>query len=308
MEAVLATKPDCLVYCAMGDTRPIGGDADVMRGLSAGVNVVGSAPGGLQFPWGGLVPDKYIEKVEAAARQGNSSVFITGVDPGFATDLVPFALAGTCQRIEQIRTMEIADYATYDGDEVMSEVMGFGKPLDQPGLLFQPGVLAAAWGTAIRMLAAGLGIEIDEITESYELEPAPEDIEVAAGTIAKGTVAAMRFEINGMVRGQARRRRRAHHPGAGRPATGLGATGAAGRLVPRRDHRRTLVRRRHLSDKQPRRSQLRGDPGGRRADRQRDPRRRGGAAGPPHHAGHAAGDRERCLTDPQMRSSASTLA
>ena len=202
MEAVLASRPDCLVYCAMGDIRTKEATLEVCAALSAGVNVVRSAPGGLQFPWRGLVPDKYIEKVEAAARQGNSSVFITGVDPGFATDLVPFALAGTCQRIEQIRTMEIADYATYDGDIVMSWVMGFGKPLDQPGLLFQQGTLAAAWGTAIHMLAAGLGVEVDEITESYELEPAPEDIEVAVGTIAKGTVAAMRFEINGMVRGK----------------------------------------------------------------------------------------------------------
>ena len=202
MGEVLATQPDCLVYCAMGDTRPIEATRDVMAALSAGVNVVGSSPGGLQFPWGGALPDKAIAKVEAAAQQGNSSVFITGVDPGFVTDLVPFALAGTCQRIEQVRTMEIADYATYDGVEVMSMVMGFGNPLDQPGLLFFPGVLAAAWGTAIRTLGAGLGVEIDEITEHYELEPAPEDIEVATGVIAEGTVAAMRFEINGMVDGK----------------------------------------------------------------------------------------------------------
>ncbi|MGB3481499.1 MAG: diacylglycerol kinase [Mycobacterium sp.] len=202
LDEALATGPDCLVYTAMGDTRPVEATRDVVAALAAGVNVVGSAPGGLQFPWG-VVPGKVIERVESAAQQGNATVFITGVDPGFATDLMPFALAGTCQRIEQIRTMEIADYASYDGTEVMSAVMGFGNPIDQPGLLLLPGVLGAAWGTAIRMLGAGLGVEIDEITENYELEPAPEDIEVASGVIAKGTVAAMRFEINGMVDGRA---------------------------------------------------------------------------------------------------------
>lgn len=202
MEQVLAAKPECLVYCAMGDTRPIEATRDVIEALAAGINVVGSAPVGLQYPWDGTMPDKAIAKVEAAAQQGNSSVFITGVDPGFVTDLVPFALAGTCQRIEQVRTMEIADYATYDGAEVMSVVMGFGNPLERPGLLFLPGVLTAAWGTGIRMLGAGLGVEIEEITEHFELEPAPEDIEVATGVIAKGTVAAMRFEIRGMVGGK----------------------------------------------------------------------------------------------------------
>jgi hypothetical protein len=201
LDGVLASAPDCLVYCAMGDTRPVEAMRDVCAALAAGINVVGSAPGGLQFPWG-VMPDKAIARVENAARQGDSSVFITGVDPGFATDLVPFALAGTCQRIHQVRTMEIADYATYDGEEVMSIVMGFGNPIDQPGMLLLPGILSAAWGTAIRMLGAGLGVEIDEITENYELEPAPEDIEVASGVIEKGTVAAMRFEINGMVDGK----------------------------------------------------------------------------------------------------------
>ena len=201
MDDAIAAAPDCLVYCAMGDTRPVEATRDVMAALAAGINVVGSAPGGLQFPWGAM-PEKAIARVEEAARQGNSSVFITGVDPGFASDLVPFAVASTCQRIDQIKTMEIADYATYDGTEVMSIVMGFGNPIDQPGMLFLPGILGAAWGTAIKMLAAGLGVEVDEITESYELEPAPEDIEVATGVIAKGTVAAMRFEINGMVGGR----------------------------------------------------------------------------------------------------------
>ena len=116
---------------------------DVLRILAAGVNVVGSALVVLQFPWR-LMPEKYIARMEEAARQGNSSLFITGVDPGFANDLIPFALAGTCQSIEQVRCMEIADYATYDGAVVMFDVMGFGQPLDEVPILFQPGVLSIA--------------------------------------------------------------------------------------------------------------------------------------------------------------------
>jgi hypothetical protein len=161
--------------------------------------VVGSSPGLLQYPWG-VMPEKYIARVEDAARQGNSSLFINGVDPGFINDLIPFALAGTCQRIEQVRCMEIADYATYDGSEVM-HYMGFGRPLDDMPMLLQPGVLSIAWGAAIRQLAAGLGIELDGITESYQREPAPEDFDIAVGRVAKGTMAALQFEIRGMVNG-----------------------------------------------------------------------------------------------------------
>jgi hypothetical protein len=199
LDVVLATAPECVVYCAMGDTRLPEAMADVMRILAAGINVVGSSPGLLQYPWG-VMPDKYIARIEDAAQQGNSSIFINGVDPGFINDLIPFALAGTCQRVEQVRCMEIADYASYDGAEVM-HYMGFGQPLDDIPMLLQPGILSIAWGTAIRQLAAGLGIEVDEITESYQREPAPEDFDIAVGRVAKGTLAALQFEIRGMVDG-----------------------------------------------------------------------------------------------------------
>jgi 2,4-diaminopentanoate dehydrogenase len=201
LDAIIAGKPDCIVYCAMGDTRLPDAMADVRKILAAGIDVVGSGLGVLQYPWQ-VIPDKYIQRIEDAAREGNSTVFMTGVDPGFATDLLPFALAGTCQSIEQVRTMEIADYASYDGATVMFDVMGFGNEIGDLPMLYQPGVLSIAWGTAIRQMAAGLGVVVDEIKDFVEQEPAPEDFEVAVGTIKKGTVAAVRFQIEGMVGGK----------------------------------------------------------------------------------------------------------
>lgn len=77
LDAIIAAQPECVVYCAMGDTRLPDAMADVMRILAAGINVVGSSPGLLQYPWG-VMPDKYIHRVEDAAKQGNSSIFISG--------------------------------------------------------------------------------------------------------------------------------------------------------------------------------------------------------------------------------------
>jgi hypothetical protein len=200
LDALIATRPDCVVYCAMGDTRPIEATNDVRRLLEAGIDVVGSAPGTLQYPWG-TMPQKVIDKVEASAQAGGASVYITGVDPGFASDLVPLALASTCQRVEQITCYELADYATYDGAEVMFDLMGFGQPVTETPMLFLPGVLGLAWGTTIRMIAAGLGVQVDEIVEEWEAEPAPEGYDIAAGRIEKGTIAALRFSISGIVAG-----------------------------------------------------------------------------------------------------------
>jgi hypothetical protein len=201
LEAILAAEPECVVYTAMADNRLVEALEDYRRILAAGVNVVASAAVFLQYPWGTL-PDEMIAPIQTAAEAGKSSLFVNGIDPGFANDLLPMALAGTCQSIEQIRCMEIINYDTYDSATVMFDVMGFGKPLDEVPMLLQPGVLGLAWGSVVRQLAAGLGISLDEVTETYVREPAPEEFDIASGHIAKGTAAALRFEVRGMLGGK----------------------------------------------------------------------------------------------------------
>jgi hypothetical protein len=200
LDAVLATGPQCAVYNALADNRLPEALEDYRRVLAAGINIVGSGPVFLQYPWQ-VIPEELINPLEDAAREGNSSLYVNGIDPGFANDLLPLALAGTCQSIQQIRCMEIIDYATYDSAAVMFDVMGFGKPLDDIPMLLQPGVLSLAWGSVIRQMAAGLGISLDEVTQSHVRVPAPEDFDIASGRIAKGTAAALRFEVSGMVNG-----------------------------------------------------------------------------------------------------------
>ena len=201
LDAVLATGPQCAVYNAMADNRLPEALEDYRRVLAAGVNIVGSGPVFLQYPWQ-VIPDELVKPLEDAAREGNSSLYVNGIDPGFANDLLPLALAGTCQSIQQVRCMEIVDYATYDSAVVMFDVMGFGKPLDEIPMLLQPGVLSLAWGSVIRQLAAGLGISLDEVTEKYVREPAPEAFDIASGHIPKGSAAGVRFEVLGIVNGE----------------------------------------------------------------------------------------------------------
>lgn len=201
LDAVLATAPQCAVYTAMADNRLTEALEDYRRILTAGVNVVGSSAVFLQYPWG-VLPDEMVSPIEEAAKAGNASVFVNGIDPGFANDLLPMALAGTCQSVQQIRCMEIINYDTYDSATVMFDVMGFGGSLDETPMLLMPGVLSLAWGSVVRQLAAGLGIELDEVTETHERVPAPEAFDIASGHIAEGTTAAMRFEVRGIKDGK----------------------------------------------------------------------------------------------------------
>ncbi|MFR9753541.1 diacylglycerol kinase [Nocardia sp. 004] len=197
-EAVLAARPDCVVYCSMTDNRLVEAVQDLQRILAAGVDVVACAPVFFQYPYG-VLPDELLKPVQEAAAQGNSSLWVNGIDPGFANDLLPLALAGTCLRIDQVRCLEIVDYASYDNREVMFDIMGFGKPVDDIPMLLQPGVLSLAWGGTVRQLAAGIGVGLDAVTETYERIPAPESFDIATGHIAEGTAAALRFEVRGMV-------------------------------------------------------------------------------------------------------------
>lgn len=198
----LGLKPDCVVYCALSETRFFEALEDLKTCLAAGANVVATSPVPMMYPWG-LIPDGMIEPYEELCREHGVSLFVSGVDPGWANDLLPFVVASTCQRVEQVRCYEIADYATYDGAPVMFDVMGFGRPVgeDLP-MLFQPGMLVGAWGPSLRQMAAGFGLDLDEITEQFEQEPAPEDFDVAVGTIPKGGVSAVRFKIAGVVAGK----------------------------------------------------------------------------------------------------------
>lgn len=201
VEHLLALRPDCVVYTAMADDRIMEAIADLTRILRAGVNVVSSSPVFLQFP-DGVVPDEVSDPVRRAALDGGASLWVNGVDPGFANDWLPLVLSGVCERIDEIRCLEILDYATYDNRKVLFDIMGFGKALDEIPMLLQPGVLSLAWGSVVRQLAAGLDVKLDAVEERYERLPAPETFDIASGTVEKGTAAALRFEVRGMRNGR----------------------------------------------------------------------------------------------------------
>lgn len=201
-DALLALKPDCIVHAAMADNRLPEAMADLQRFLAAGINVVSSGPVFLQYPEG-TVPGEVTDPLRAAAASGGASLWVNGVDPGFANDWLPLTLTSISERIDEVRCLELLDYSTYDNPTVLFDVMGFGKPMDETPMLLMPGVLSLAWGSVVRQLAAGLGVELDEVSETVVRLPAPEKFEIASGTIEEGTAAALRFEVLGKRAGRA---------------------------------------------------------------------------------------------------------
>jgi len=202
-EALLALDADVVVYNATGDLRPHEAVEDAVRILNSGKNLVGTALVPMVYP--PSAPEQMRDPIQAACRRNKVSCFTSGIDPGVANDLIPLVLTGLAERIDSVRVQEILNYATYDQPEVLFHTMGFAKPLDHTPILLVPGVLSLAWGCIVNVIAAGLGVELDEIREVVvEKIPAPETFEIPSGTVEKGTMAGLRFEIQGIVRGEPR--------------------------------------------------------------------------------------------------------
>ena len=198
-DALLAMDADCVCYTATADLRPFEAIEDICRILAAGKNVVSSSVVPLVHPKS-FVPEVR-DKLADACRRGGTSFFTSGIDPGFANDILPLTLSGLCERWEEIRILEIINYSTYNQPGVLFDIMGFGKPLDHTPILLAPGTLTFAWGGTVRLLAEGLGVELEEIRERHERQPATRAIRIGAHTVDPGTMAALRFEVQGIVDG-----------------------------------------------------------------------------------------------------------
>jgi 2,4-diaminopentanoate dehydrogenase len=187
IDALLELHPDCVVY------NPQWSDTgELVRILSAGVNVVSSAA----FVTGHqLGPDR--DRIVAACEHGGSTMFGSGVSPGFA-ELLAIVSASICDRVDKITVNEAADTTFYDSPAT-ERPAGFGVPIDDPEL---PGMAAAGtavFGEAVRLVADALGVELDDVRCEAEYAQTTEDLDLGSWAIAKGCVAGVAASWQGWV-------------------------------------------------------------------------------------------------------------
>ena len=99
-DALIALAPDCVVYAASGPERDGAAVPDYLRLLEAGINVVSTSSTSLVYPPSYFAPD-WRDQLEAAAKSGGASFYVSGIFPGFASDQL--ALLMTTQS-KNIRT------------------------------------------------------------------------------------------------------------------------------------------------------------------------------------------------------------
>lgn len=190
VDALLALGPDCVVY------NPMWQDVDeLVRILEAGVNVVSTAA----FINGrGLGADR--DRLATACERGGSSMFGTGINPGFA-ELLSIVTAGICDRVDKITITEAADTTLYDSPTTELPA-GFARPVDDPELPAMTAKGTAVFGEAVAMVADALGVELDEIVCEAEYARTTEDLHLESWTIPAGCVAGIAANWHGRVSGR----------------------------------------------------------------------------------------------------------
>jgi hypothetical protein len=196
VEELLGIEADCLCYMGSYAT---GGIKDIVPFLRAGRNVVTPTLFTLLTPM--FAPAEDLDPVVAACLEGGSSFFSTGASPGYCTDYFPMAMLGIVDEIQEVRVQEIADYSTYPVVEV-AHSWGFGAQPGDPIPLFAGDELVKSWQSVPKDIARRLGVEIDEIRVLTESGVADHDVPAAFYTISAGTVANIRFQVQGLVKGE----------------------------------------------------------------------------------------------------------
>lgn len=202
MDALIALQPDALVHYGPTAAHATDNIRDIGAFLRAGIDVCSTAMTPWVWPAMRQNPPSWIEPIAEACRVGGSSCFTTGIDPGFANDLLPMTLMGLCGEVRQVRALEILDYINYEGD--YEEEMGIGRPPEFVPLLEHTEILVMSWGATVPMMAHAVGIELDEITSTWQKWVTDKPITTAKGQIDPGHVAAIRFTISGIYKGEPR--------------------------------------------------------------------------------------------------------
>jgi 4-hydroxy-tetrahydrodipicolinate reductase len=200
-DALLELHPDCVVFTSVGETRPREAVGELARILRSGANVVSSSMMNLVYP--PAADPRPVKTLSEACARGGSTLFTSGIDPGFSGDALPMAMLQICERVDTMRVQELSDYGAH-ANPTWATPYGFGQAEGAPAPILEPGVPRLFWGGMVALLAGILKVELESLEEFCERWYTSEAFDVPVGRIERGTLAAVRFGVAGIVGGEPR--------------------------------------------------------------------------------------------------------
>jgi hypothetical protein len=190
-DALIELRPDCVSY------TPMWPDVDELaKILESGINVVATAA----FITGHSFGEAQRRRLEEACQRGRSSLFGSGMNPGFA-NLLGLVSAGICDRIDKISVLESVDSSGYNSPETEIPI-GFTHPITNPELPQMVRKGTAVFEDAVYMMADALGIDLDGVECEAGFAAATRDIQLGYMKIEEGCVAGVEASWQGRVGGR----------------------------------------------------------------------------------------------------------
>ncbi|CAO5149845.1 putative Amine dehydrogenase [Frankia sp. AiPs1] len=200
-DEILALDADCVLYMAQGEMNPAGALDDICRLLASGKNVISTAVTSFIYPRS--AGKEVVDQLEAACAAGGTSFHGTGIEPGWAAEVLPLTMSPLFRRIDSLLVQEILDYSTYDSAAMLFDIMGFGRAPDAPVPMADPAIAGSVFHAPIMMVADGLGATIDELRHDRSVTVAGAGFDITAGRVEAGTVSAQRFSCTAVINGRA---------------------------------------------------------------------------------------------------------
>ncbi len=193
IDDVLALQPDCVLYMPH-----VCNHDEVCRILESGANVVTTR---MEYQNPAALDPALHDRVAKACEKGSSSIHATGSSPGFVSEALPIVLASIQRRLDNLTINEYADCSSRNSPEMLFDMMGFGK---SPGTTNQAQVehMRMSFGPSLQLVATALGLPIESFEVAGAVGLARKDVEIAAGVVPAGTVAATKTILSGMRNGK----------------------------------------------------------------------------------------------------------
>lgn len=193
-QKLLAMGADCVNYA------PLYFDVEEMcEILRSGKNLV--TPAGFAFP-ASRDPEQ-TAKIEAACREGGTSLHGSGIHPGYIGDVFALTGARLMGRVDQIVVNEYYLLAQHPSHDMNFPGLGFGRDpvecVEDPSPIIKQ--MEEIFRESMVLLATGLGLDVDEYTYELDVALADDDMTVKSGFIPKGKVAGMRHRWDALVDG-----------------------------------------------------------------------------------------------------------
>jgi hypothetical protein len=144
------------------------------------------------------------KRIDEACAKGGSTLFASGIHPGFSGDRQVLLLSALCNKITKVTVYELVSMATMSESPDMVHALGFDMDEETakntPPHLLE--TMSKIFIETMQTVAAGLGWKIDEYRTRHEFALTLEDSPTSAGVIKAGRVGGQHFNYEAIVDGK----------------------------------------------------------------------------------------------------------